>query len=519
MNYFHNLGLYFEFIVSKYGNSTALKYKDKSLAYNELNGLVNQIANMLIKNKMQYNDVVAIFNNKEEYSYATMLACLKLGLIYTNIDVDNPSTRVESIFETAKPKLIISDGILSDNLNKSIDNSGTQLINFALNNCCLNDYDSENLNLTKTVISSSPAYIMFTSGSTGVPKGVTVSHANLLSFIGWSIEYYNITNIDIFAQISPMYFDNSVFDFYTAFFSGATIVPIQKIVLNNPIELVSYIDSMKCTIWFSVPSLLVYLTTMRVLKKQVLQCIRIFTFGGEGYPKTELKKLFNIYSHSAQIINVYGPTEGTCICSAYKISSIDFDDMKVLSPLGEINKNFNYFILDENMNKVQYMEKGELYLVGPNVALGYYNDFERTKEFFIQNPLQSNFKDMVYKTGDIVYEDQNHLLHFIGRGDNQVKHMGYRIELEEIEAKINSLEYVFECGVIYHRVKVNYGKIVAYISINNQLKIDEKDILYRLKKLLPTYMLPNIINFVYELPKNKNGKIDRKKLLQLSEEK
>jgi D-alanine--poly(phosphoribitol) ligase subunit 1 len=375
--------------------------------------------------------------------------------------------------------------------------------------------DDINLELSKKIVGTTPAYIMFTSGSTGTPKGVTISHANILSFLGWSIEKYKVTSEDRFSQVSPMYFDNSVFDFYTALFSGASLVPIKKEITKSPLELVKLIDSMQCTIWFSVPSLLVYLLTMRVLNDKTFQSVRVFTFGGEGFPKGELKKLYSIYGKQADIINVYGPTEGSCICSSYNISKKDFEDMSILAPLGTINPNFEYMIVDENMREVESGKKGELCLVGPNVALGYYNDSNRTAQNFVQNPKIRTHQDIIYKCGDIVYEKDG-LLCFSGRVDNQIKHMGYRIELEEIESALNGLKYISQSAVVYERVKSNYGKIIAFVATNEE--VSESHIKNELLNFLPEYMMPNIIEIKEELPKNASGKVDKKTLLHVCNE-
>ena len=184
----------------------------------------------------------------------------------------------------------------------------------------------------------------------------------------------------------------------------------------------------------------------------------------------------------------------------------DFDDMGCLAPLGEINPNFDYLIIDEQLKKVSPGNKGELYLIGPNVALGYYNDKERTDSVFIQNPIRGTYKDIVYKTGDIVYE-KNGLLYFAGRIDNQIKHMGYRIELEEVEVALNSLVDVNQSAVLYERVKENYGKIIAFVA--TEADITESNIKLALKNILPNYMIPNIIKIRAHLPRNKNGKIDK----------
>lgn len=508
MKQYFNLAEFFYDVASNHGQKNAILYRDKTISYSQLNSLSNKLANYFLSTGLGVNDVVAIINTKDAIGYAAMLACLKIGAIYTNIDEENPPQRLKKILVSCQPSLVVSDHKVRDDIVDVVNSLGHTLIDLKSDQS-YSEMGDDNLLISKRIVGSFPAYIMFTSGSTGVPKGVLVSHANIISFLGWSIERYGVTEDDVFAQLSPIYFDNSVFDFYTALFSGASLAPISKSISKKPLDLIELIEELECTIWFSVPSLFVYLLSMRVLTKERLKSIRVFTFGGEGFPKGELKKLFDLYGDGADLINVYGPTEGTCICSSYKICVEDFMNMGVLAPLGEINPNFNYIIIDDNNNEVESGEKGELCLIGPNVAVGYYGDEEKTKNVFIQNPLVSTYKDIIYKTGDIVYEHDG-LLWFSGRIDNQVKHMGYRIELEEIEAALNSLSYVKQSAVIYKRVSINYGKILAFISSDND--VTENLVKEDLHNLLPPYMLPNIVEVRKELLKNANGKVDKKTL-------
>ena len=503
-----NLRQQFELNLDFYKNELALIYPNKEITYNDLDQLSNQLANYLIGENITNLDVIGIVNTKSFIGYACMLACIKIGAIYTNIDEHNPLVRMDKIFNVCKPKIIIIDHVPSDELKNILDLLSLKysvLASVAL----LKSFSSKRTILAYEIIGSQPAYIMFTSGSTGTPKGVVVSHDNILSFLKWSIPYYEINTSDRFAQLSPLYFDNSVFDFYTALFGGASLVPIRKEMTKNAAQLVDYVSRKKCTIWFSVPSLLVYLLTMRVLTPNSFVALRVITFGGEGFPKGALKKLYNLYSNRIRFVNVYGPTEATCICSAYEIKETDFEDMIDLAPLGLINPNFDFLILNENSNKVGLGSKGELYLIGSNVALGYYNDTELTNLNFIQNPVHNLYRDVVYKTGDIVFQKDG-LLHFSGRLDNQIKHMGYRIELEEIEAALNSLSYVAQSAVLYERTHANYGKIIAFVAcVENIEEVSIKD---SLEDLLPYYMIPNVIVLSGFLPLNKNGKVDKKVL-------
>ena len=513
MNYsFFNLANLFYIVSKKNKNKIAIRYKEKEINYDQLNKLSNQIANYFLSKGVKSYDVVGIFNTKELLGYASMLACLKIGAVYTNIDEENPMIRLEKIITRCEPKLLITDSKPSIAISDVANKLNVELIDLSKNKF-YETFNDKNLVISNSVIGSTPAYIMFTSGSTGIPKGVAISHSNILSFLDWSINRFKITSKDIFAQVSPLYFDNSVFDFYTALFSGASLVPIKKAIMTNSSELINLVDFTKCTIWFSVPSFLIYLQTIRVLSKNTFQSIKLFIFGGEGFPKAELKKLYQLYRKQAKLINVYGPTEGTCICTSYEILDSDFNNMSSLAPLGKMNINFEKIIIDKNNNEVKKGEKGELCIIGPNVALGYYNDPDKTSESFIQNPKIKTHKNIIYKCGDIVYEKDG-MLWFAGRLDNQVKHMGYRIELEEIESALNGLEYINQSAVIYDRVNDSYGKIIAFVA--SKADITESDIKNKILNLLPKYMIPNIIYIKSELPKNANGKVDKNKLNYLN---
>lgn len=374
----------------------------------------------------------------------------------------------------------------------------------------LEKFDKSALDITRKITGENPAYIMFTSGSTGFPKGALITHDNILNLISWSIGTYKIKHTDILTNVNPLYFDNSVFDFYSALFSGACLVPFSKEIITNPVYLMEQINKLRCSLWFSVPSLLIYLDTMKALNKNNLKFVRRIIFGGEGYPKLKLKHLYDLYSNRCEIFNVYGPTECTCICSSYRITFKDFEDLKGFAPLGKIAPNFSYLILDYTEKKTASNIIGELCLLGPNVGKGYYNDPEQTQEKFIQNPYNIQYREIMYKTGDLVrYNYKTDNIYFIGRMDNQIKHMGYRIELEEIEAALNSLKYVSE-AIVLHGFFKKLSQITAVICLKESK--GEKGIYDDLMKILPRYMIPNRIFIEKILPKNPNGKIDRKYL-------
>ncbi|MCG8443812.1 MAG: AMP-binding protein, partial [Caulobacterales bacterium] len=264
------------------------------------------------------------------------------------------------------------------------------------------------------------------------------------------------------------------------------------------------VNELGCTSWFSVPSLLVYLLTLKALGKNDFSSIRRIIFGGEGFPKGKLKELHDLFGGTAELINVYGPTECTCICSSYLITQADVDDQSQLAPLGHMAPNFSYHIDPIDPAKPDF---GELLLGGPNVGLGYFNDEERTRQAFVQDPTEPRARHIMYRTGDLVELADDGYVHFRGRADNQIKHMGYRIELEEIEAAFNRLESVDEAAVIYRKTGEAGGAIIAFVGCREEA--DGRALIEEVRASLPPYMVPKQVRVMAALPKNANGKIDR----------
>jgi D-alanine--poly(phosphoribitol) ligase subunit 1 len=513
--YAYNPAILFQHIVNNYAEKTAVFFEDDShISYSELNSFSNQLARYFLDSGIKKGHVIAISGEKRLQSFIAMIAALKIGAIYTIFDPEGPIERLKKIFAASLPKALI----LSTELKEKSDIASS---GFNVNLICDDQIDSHELsqnyphhNLQETfqVTGTDPSYIMYTSGSTGIPKGAVITNGSVINFINWCKTAFKISPDDILTNINPLYFDNAVFDFYVSIFSGASLVPFASNTVTDPQLLIRKIDELKCTTWFSVPSLLIFLQTMKALRSDNLKHIKKFIFGGEGYPKAKLKELFELYSKRSEFYNVYGPTECTCMCSSYRITHDDFNDTSGFPPLGRIADNFSYFIIGDNQKLVEDGDVGELCLMGPNVGKGYYNDFERTKESFIQNPFNNNFREIIYKTGDLVrYDADDKKIYIKGRKDHQIKHMGYRIELEEIETVCHSLDYIAEVAVV-HGHKRGFSQIVAVMSL--KCEKTKVEILNDLKNLLPDYMLPTIFYFEKEIPKNQNGKIDRRRLTE-----
>jgi len=510
MVYEYNLGRAFERVGATHPERPALVFgAGHSLCYGELDRMANRLAGWLTARGLRRRDVVGLFNSKSPRGFALMLAALKIGAAYVNLDEQNPPQRLGRILQSCVPRLVVSDRALAPDVLQCCEEVAVPVA-LLPEGGALDALPAERLQEFDDVTGTDPAYLMFTSGSTGTPKGVVISHASVLNFIGWARDEFGITSRDVLTNVNPVYFDNSVFDFYASLFSGAALAPLPREVVASPADLVRRVGELGCTVWFSVPSLLIYLMTMRQMRGGIWPAMRCVVFGGEGYPKGELKKLFDVFHPGARLVNVYGPTECTCICSAHTITESDFAVRHGLPTLGRLAPNFGFLVLSDDQQKIMPGEVGELCLLGPQVGMGYYNDPVRTAEGFVLNPLCGPFSERMYRTGDLVRRDQDGMLWFVGRRDNQIKHMGYRIELEEIEAALNALPHVTQAAAVYQRIREQHGRIVAFVA--SSAPISESSVKDGLKDSLPDYMIPGQVQVLPELPKNANGKVDRKAL-------
>ena len=511
--YRYNLGLGFEDIAEKHSHEPALKLaRDNVISYRELNETANRIARVFLERGVGRHDVVCISSIKAAETFAGILACLKIGAIYTVVDRFGPTERLRKILDNCLPKLLYVD----ERLDEAVVPLGLPAEKLILSSAefarMAQAQEAANLPETLDVTSSNPAYIMYTSGSTGFPKGAVMTHANVLNLISWSIGEFGFAAGDVLTNVNPLFFDNSVFDLYSSLFSGACLAPFNREMLGNPREIVARIGELKCTSWFSVPSLLIYMTTLGAFSRDNMLPIRRFIFGGEGYPKAKLKVLYDLYADRCVLTNVYGPTECTCICSAHEMTSGDLRDPAGIPMLGDIIRNFSYLILDEEGREAAPGTVGELCLLGPHVGLGYYNDAERTRQSFVPNSFNGMFDEIMYRTGDLVrFDGADKSLYFVSRKDYQVKHMGYRLELGEIEYALNTLEYVAEAAVLYGE-RSGLKQIVAVVRLNRP--VTEPVLKNDLQRVIPEYMVPRKIVVVEEIVKNANGKIDRRRLTE-----
>jgi D-alanine--poly(phosphoribitol) ligase subunit 1 len=503
-SYPHNARDRFDEIVATHGERVALRWSDTtSVTYAELDRLSNQVAHFLRQQGVEKGDRVCIRLDKQTLTYAIILACLKSGAPYFIVDPSNPRARVEHIVGRCMPKVVFS----AKESPLELAHDRVLIVDKERPFELLSGVADSPFRAASDIVGSDAAYIMFTSGSTGFPKGAVMSHANLLGFIAWGRWQFAVTPDDVLTNVNPLYFDNSVFDMYVSLFNGAALVPFDAATIKDPYRTLERIDQLRCTIYFSVPSLLIYFQTLKLIVPGVAPTLRKIIFGGEGYPKTKLKELFDCFDGRTDLVNVYGPTECTCICSAYDISADDFRELDGYPPLGSLIPNFSYAILDADERAVAPGEIGELTLSGPCVGLGYFNEPELTAQAFRQNPLNRFFRESTYRTGDLVrYSPDDGKLYFVGRKDSQIKHQGYRIELGEIEHALGRIAGVDE-AVALHSTRDGISTIIAVIATRRDLTATA--VRKELAQFVPAYMVPARVEIVEQLPKNANGKIDR----------
>lgn len=507
--YLYNVGGAFETVAREHASRPALRLADRTVVtYDELNRYANRLAAVLSARGIGRRDVVAIVHTKTVACYAAMLAALKMGAAYVNLDDQNPAPRIAHIFSTAQPRIVLGES-LPAHIATTANACDAVILDFA-NASVTGEIAAATVDPPPDmgdITGADPAYVMYTSGSTGVPKGAVMTHANLLNFGKWCGTRFGITPTDVFTNLNPMYFDNSVFDFFGSLLNGASLAPVSRETLMDGPKTLEKLEDAGCSVWFSVPSLLIYLMTLKALTRERLSTVKQFIFGGEGYPKPELRKLYDAFGTRARLVNVYGPTECTCICSAWDISERDFDDPTGLVTLGPVAENFSAVVLADG-HAAQPGETGELCLLGPQLGLGYMNDPERTAAAFASSPLHGRWNERMYRTGDLVRLDPDgKKLHFVGRADNQIKHMGYRIELEEIEAALSRVSGVVQAAVVQKQGRGAVKILVAFVAAIHEL--DERDLRRGLEQLLPHYMIPQRFDVRTHLPKNANGKIDR----------
>jgi D-alanine--poly(phosphoribitol) ligase subunit 1 len=482
-------------------SAPALLFDNNSLSFGELHAIALRYATALAAHGIERNDVVALQLPKKPVAYGLLLACMRLGAPYVFIDPKSPPERAALVIERVRPKLLFTAGHTVNPHGLTMRTSGN---GEAWLDCAASSLPPGHLG----AIGTDPAYIMFTSGSTGEPKGAVIPHQGILNLMKWAREKLGAASPERFTNINPLHFDNSVFDIYCGLLNGAALAPIETSQITNPAVWVKAVRKAEATVLFAVPTFFLMLDQLGLLTPSALPTVRTFIFGGEGYPIGKLRGFYDRFSGSARLVNVYGPTETSCICTSIELRDehLSVPD-KEFPPLGRMHDNFSHLILDENERAVARGEVGELWIGGPCVGLGYYSNREETVRRFCQDPRQDHYRSIYYRSGDLVREDEDGKLWFHGRVDNQVKVRGYRVELEEIDLAVQSIRDVSRAVTVLLSGADGDELAVAFAA-DRMIETDE--VRAMCKQKLPGYMQPSRIIQLSDLPRNANGKVDRR---------
>ena len=494
-------------LVTDYLDASSVLYPDKvafgdsikQLSYAELQYASYHVADYLIKEGVNKSPV-AIFMEKNVDCVASFFGVAYSGNFYSMLDINAPDERIFGILQNLDPKIIITNLLNKEKLSHLADRYKVVLYEDLIKR----EYDEEIVKIRKSQIRSTDVlYVIYTSGSTGAPKGVVTSHRAVVDYIEAATkDYLNFTQEDIFGNQYPFFYIASIDDIYLPVRNGSQTQIIPPQLFYSPLKLVNYLIEKKINVINWVPSALALIANYNALDQVDISNIKKVIFGGEPIAV----KVLNYWRKAlpnAVFINGYGATE-TTEGTTYYIIERDFEETEVI-PLGKPLDNVDIFLLDENDKEVEKGRTGELCVHTSALSYGYYKDLEKTREVFVQDPRNKNYVDIIYRTGDIAYQDEDGNFVYLGRKDSQIKRYGHRIELGDIEKNVLEHRLVDECICLFK-------KETDELNLFYSGKINKDELSQYLRKKLPNFMLPSKYIRLEKLPTNANGKIDRNKL-------
>ncbi len=494
---------YLEAAAARSPQKIAFSDEEKSVTFAGALDIARRVATAIIKRHPGKNQPIAVMVDRNVESICAFLGIAMSRNFYVPIDAGQPVQRVANILDRMRPAVIVTVGELPEELRQT----GIPAVEYAALAAC--EAEEELLRPVRMAcLDSDPLYAICTSGSTGVPKGVIKSHRSVTTFIPVFAETFGFSEDDVFGNQAPFDFDVSAKDIYSTLYCGASLYVIPRVDFAMPKRLVEDLDERGVTTLVWSVSALCIAAGVNAFKHRVPGALKRVLFSGEVMP-IKMLNVWRRYFPEVMFVNLYGPTEVTGN-SLYYIVDREFENTETL-PLGVPFRNGEVLFLDEENRPIQTGGTGEICILSTSLALGYYRDPERTASFFVQNPLNDRYPERMYRTGDLAELREDGYYYFAARKDFQIKHMGHRIELEEIETYINAVEGVTRASCLFDTAR---NKIVACYTG----EADRTAIIETLKKDLPKYMIPHIFLQLESLPVNKNGKIDRQSLRALYEQ-
>lgn len=493
---------YLEASAKQFPDKEAYEDKDTVLTFDQIRTYARKVGTALANQVEGYREPVAVFMDKSVQSIAAFFGVVYSGNFYCPLDTKMPVERIQIIMGVLKPQVVVTD-LAHKELAESFAD-GTKVVVWE-DLISKEEDDNQLAAIQAQMTEHDPLYVLFTSGSTGVPKGVLLNHRVVTNYMEWLDEHFDIDSTAVFGNQAPFYFDVSIHDIYGTLYFGAKMVIIPKSYFSFPVRLIEYMNAKKVSTFLWVPSAMAIVANLQTFEVAKPEYLKQIMFAGEVLQRKQLDYwVKNI--PDAVYANLYGPTE-TYVCTAYIMRGDEPEGQPL--PIGKPVSNSQALLLDDEGKEVAYGEVGELCMRGSCLALGYYNNPERTAQSFVQNPLHDRYPDRIYHTGDLVKYDEHGDLIYMSRKDFQIKHMGYRIELGEIETAGSSVQGIRDCACLYN------SKRKKIVFIYDGVEMDKKELMEALAKRVPEYMIPGKIVYVKAMPHNANGKIDRVKLKEL----
>ena len=499
----------------------AIVDRDRVLTYGELDARSNQVAHLLGSLGVGPGDRVCLWLDKSFDAVAGLYGVLKAGAAYVPLDPRAPTARIAGIVADCQPRVLLTSvkqrngwpqvAIHVDRLVVLDALAGAADVAEVTLPVTIAGADAVAIQPTHAVATEPHlddlAYILYTSGSTGVPKGVMLSHRNGAAFVAWAVDAVGVTHHDRVSSHAPLHFDLSTFDVFGAARAGASLVLVPKAASLFPVEMARFIGQAEVTVWYSVPSVLAMLADRGGLEVGALPSLRAVLFAGEVFPTPHLRRLMTLLPH-ATFWNLYGPTE-TNVCTAYVVPAPPAPGDSDI-PIGAAISGVDAIALTDQGTLAVSGEVGELLVAGPTVMHGYWGDAPRTAQKLVTDPLGDGDSRPWYRTGDLVVETTDGNYRFLGRRDNQIKSRGYRIELGDIETALHTHAAVGECAAVAVPDPMVTNRIQAWVVATSE--VTSRDLTAHCAERLPSYMVPERFCFLDALPRTSTDKIDRREL-------